>query len=130
MATSLALGERRTIVPNVLVLTYLQNGRGAMGLLGGDALALTLFAAGALAVLWFVLRAPLAESSLAQVGFGLIAGGAVGNVVDRLVHGYVIDFVALPHFYVFNLADAAIAGGLALVALPSIRASDRSAAAR
>jgi lipoprotein signal peptidase len=81
---------------------------------------LTLLAAFALAVLWCVLRGPLAESRLAQVGFGLIAGGAAGNVIDRLVHGYVIDFVALPHFYVFNLADAAIACGLCLVALPSV----------
>jgi len=114
----------------VLAFTYLQNGRGAMGLLGGDPLGLTLLAAGALAVLWFVLRGPLAASSLTQVGFGLISGGAAGNVVDRLVHGYVIDFVALPHFYVFNLADAAIACGLALVALPSIAHPARARTAR
>jgi signal peptidase II len=101
-----------------------QNGRGAMGLLGGDALVLAFLAAGALAVLWFALRRPLAESRFAQVGFGLIAGGAAGNVIDRLVHGYVIDFVALPHFYVFNLADAAITCGLCLVALPSVAGSN------
>jgi lipoprotein signal peptidase len=41
-------------------------------------------------------------------------------VTDRLVHGYVIDFVSVPHFYVFNVADAAITIGLVLIASPAL----------
>ncbi|MEQ8695979.1 MAG: signal peptidase II [Bauldia litoralis] len=55
----------------------------------------------------------------ATVGYGLIIGGAVGNLIDRIVHGHVIDFLLL-HFgdwtlFVFNLADAALTVGPALL---------------
>ena len=56
---------------------------------------------------------------LAAAGYALIVGGAVGNLIDRIVHGYVIDFLLL-HFgertlFVFNLADAALTLGPVLV---------------
>jgi signal peptidase II len=56
---------------------------------------------------------------LAAAGYALIVGGAVGNLVDRLIHGHVIDFLLL-HFgertlFVFNLADAALSLGPVLV---------------
>jgi signal peptidase II len=52
---------------------------------------------------------------LATLGFGLIVGGAVGNIIDRLMNGYVVDFLVL-HFgdrdmFVFNLADSALTLG-------------------
>ena len=60
-------------------------------------------------------------SRLSGVALGLIIGGAVGNAIDRLVHGAVMDFVLLHvsaatwtfQWYVFNLADAAIVAGVA-----------------
>jgi signal peptidase II len=69
-------------------------------------------------------------SRLSAVALGLVVGGAVGNGVDRVVYGAVVDFV---HFhvadfswYVFNVADAAIVAGAALIVLEALR-GDRSA---
>lgn len=60
-----------------------------------------------------------AENAWIAVGSGLIVGGALGNVVDRLVHGAVVDFILLYvgnlHWPVFNVADAAISIGVGLV---------------
>ena len=74
--------------------------------------------AGAVLVLWIWLAR--AESRLTALALGLIIGGAIGNAIDRLVYGAVVDFV-LFHittksfnftWYVFNLADAAIVAGV------------------
>ena len=59
------------------------------------------------------------KAPLTSVGLGLIAGGAVGNAVDRAAYGAVVDFLDLHlgerHFFVFNAADAAISAGVALL---------------
>lgn len=56
------------------------------------------------------------EQKLASLSFALILGGAIGNVVDRFVHGYVVDFLdfywGASHFPSFNLADTAITTGV------------------
>ncbi|MDP3896840.1 MAG: signal peptidase II [Mesorhizobium sp.] len=58
---------------------------------------------------------------LARLGFAFILGGALGNIIDRAMHGYVVDYVLLHagswSFAVFNLADAAISVGAVLVIL-------------
>jgi len=61
---------------------------------------------------------------LLALAIGLVVGGAVGNVIDRLRHGAVVDFLDFHlgqwHFYVFNLADAAISIGVGLMVLDSL----------
>lgn len=79
-------------------------------------LAVTLAATGLLA--WWLLRS---RAGLSAVGLGLIIGGALGNAIDRLAHGAVLDYLDLHafsrHFFVFNIADAAINIGVALLIL-------------
>ena len=62
------------------------------------------------------------------VGLGLVVGGALGNAVDRAVHGAVADFfyfhVGSFHWYVFNLADCAIVAGVGLLLYESVAATD------
>jgi len=53
---------------------------------------------------------------LAEISFGLILGGALGNLLDRLIHGAVIDFLDFRIWPVFNLADSAITIGVILLA--------------
>ena len=73
-----------------------------------------------LAILWFSRQV---ISPAWGVALGLIAGGAVGNLVDRLVRapgfarGHVVDFLALPNWPVFNVADIGVTCGAALVVL-------------
>lgn len=73
-----------------------------------------------------------AESRLTAVSLGLIIGGAVGNAIDRVIHGAVVDFVLFHittdtfrfSWYVFNLADAAIVAGVAGVLYDSLVTRD------
>src|SRR6202142_3076842 len=88
--------------------------------------ALTLAVTGLLALWLFRSR-----SALPAVGLGLIIGGALGNAIDRVAHGAVVDYLDLHafgrHFFVFNLADAAINIGVVLLIidlLPIARAPD------
>jgi signal peptidase II len=73
-----------------------------------------------------------AESRLVAVSLGAIAGGAVGNVLDRLRFGAVVDFIHLHvggwSWYVFNVADAAIVCGVAALVLDGLRPQTRPAA--
>ena len=54
---------------------------------------------------------------MTPVIFGLVAGGALGNLFDRVMHGYVIDYIAIWKWPVFNLADAAIFVGAVLLVI-------------
>lgn len=71
-------------------------------------------------VLYLALKTP-PHQVLARIGFALIVGGAVGNVIDRTVYGHVIDYILFHtpvwSFAIFNLADAFISVGAAAVVL-------------
>jgi signal peptidase II len=68
------------------------------------------------AVLFFWTR--LAQEYLwLQLATGMVAGGAVANAIDRITQGYVVDFIQLPYFAVFNVADMGITVGMVLVVL-------------
>jgi signal peptidase II len=110
-------GTRHPLVPGFLSIVVVHNTHGAMGLLGDRPVLLIVLALLVLIALGVLLRDIIRRSVLAQIGFGLVAGGALGNVIDRFVHGYVIDFIAARSFYVFNVGDACITVGIVLVAL-------------
>ena len=72
-------------------------------------------------------RMPAKGDRWLAAGLALVAGGALGNVIDRLVHGYVIDFVQVHYhgwyFPAFNVADSAITIGAALLLIDAWRES-------
>jgi len=72
-----------------------------------------------------------ARTPLVGLGLGLIIGGAIGNGYDRVVYGAVVDFLDLHafgrHFFVFNLADAAINVGVALLIVDGLVGATRPA---
>ncbi|HEV7608035.1 MAG TPA: signal peptidase II [Steroidobacteraceae bacterium] len=74
-------------------------------------------------VVW-LRRTVLATHALLTVGVALILGGAIGNVIDRIEHGYVVDFVhahwGTAYFAAFNVADSAISIGAVLVILDAL----------
>lgn len=117
------LAERTLdLVPGVFSLHYTENHDVAFSILSSyehqhKALLLGLMALTVLLLtlaVWFKRRrAP----GLEQVGYALIVGGAIGNVLDRLTRGYVIDFMHVRYWPVFNVADVAIVAGTGLVLL-------------
>jgi signal peptidase II len=82
---------------------------------------LVLAAVAALAVI--VLLALVFGPPRYRLGLGLLLGGALGNLIDRIRFGAVIDFVDVPWWPTFNLADVAIVAGVALVLLQVLRAN-------
>jgi signal peptidase II len=113
-----------TIVPNLIDLVHVHNAGVAFGLMNSSdhpqrSLITTSLALVALAGIAYYARDVRAEERLARLGLSLILGGAVGNLIDRVRQGYVIDFVDVYwgdwHFWAFNVADAAISVGATLV---------------
>jgi len=124
----LNLPERRQVpVLPVLSLTMVWNQGVTFGLLNGfgdwGAWLLAGIALAVVVVLGVWLRR--AENGLVAVALGAIAGGAIGNVIDRLRFGAVVDFLHAHAFgwswYVFNVADAAIVCGVAVLVLDGLR---------
>lgn len=74
------------------------------------------------AILWRW-RLLVLEPWWVQVGVGLLLGGAIANAVDRVTQGYVVDFIQLPHWPVFNVADSGISIGVAILVARIILAS-------
>ncbi len=118
------LGSVRLLA--VLNLTWVENRGITFGLLNGAGgigpVLLTVVALAVVAALAVWLWR--AERMVVAVALGAVAGGAVGNVVDRLRLGYVVDFihahVGERSWYVFNLADAAIVCGVTALVLDSV----------
>ena len=127
--TTLADGTRIDVVPGVLDLVYTQNHDVAFNLLDAvpydlrQTLILVMSSLAVLLVIAMWARRFAAATRLEHVAYPLILAGAVGNVVDRLARGYVVDFIQLPHWPTFNVADVAIVVGVVLLTAVSFRAS-------
>jgi signal peptidase II len=114
-----------TLIPHVLDLSYTTNSGGAFGLARS---AWWMFAVATIAVsIAIVAAAPRVRRSANGVALGLVLGGALGNLTDRIVQGdvplrgKVIDFIDFHVWPVFNLADSAIVVGAVLLALFGLR---------
>ncbi len=114
IAADIGVGEQRQFVPGVKFVHVRNNGV-AFGFLSGGGALLLVFTFVALGVLaGYLARRP--ELPWLWLPTGLLVGGAVGNLIDRLAGGAVTDFIKLPHWPAFNVADMAITFGvLALV---------------
>ncbi|MFQ5724144.1 MAG: signal peptidase II [Terriglobia bacterium] len=133
VARTLAAGELRRVLPGFFNLTHTRNPGAAFGLLSNSdspwaGAFLILFSVAALALVWSLLwRGP---ARLAGVGLGLILGGALGNLFDRLRAGSVVDFLDFHvggyHWPAFNLADSAIVVGAAALLAEILRSRRRA----
>jgi signal peptidase II len=135
---ALGLHDSRTVIPGVLDLTHVRNTGAAFGILNSadftwkPLLMMLIAAAALLAIGAYAVRLGEHER-LARAGLALILGGAIGNLIDRVRHGYVLDFVDVyygnVHFWAFNVADASITIGALLVLFEVLFAGGRHASA-
>lgn len=112
------------LVPGVLELRFTTNPGGAFGLFGGAAWLFVL--ASVVVMVAVVLSSFRLTSRLSAVSLGLVLGGALGNLTDRIIRGpgfsgEVVDFIDLQVWPVFNLADSAIVVGAALLLVSTFR---------
>lgn len=102
------LGESIPLIKNILHFTYVTNSGSAFGLFKGINPFFILFSIIVIFVIFFHLKKIMANERLLQFAVGLLLGGTVGNLTDRLVHGHVIDFIDFRVWPVFNIADSAV----------------------
>ena len=127
--TTFALHEQQNIIPGVFDLVYVTNTGAAFGFLAGskNLLRQSFFVAVAiiaLIVIVFAYGHLKRQGRIFVYALGLIAGGAVGNLIDRLRFGSVVDFLDFYlgsyHWPAFNVADSAITVGVALFLLGTL----------
>ena len=133
----LPLLDTIAVIPGLLNLTHVRNSGVAFGFLNSADFAfkpavMAVFALVALVgVGLYAAQLPMSHR-WARVGLALIIGGAAGNLVDRARQGYVVDFVDAYwrgwHFWAFNVADAAITVGVAVLILDLLRPPKPAAA--
>lgn len=105
------------VIPQVFNLVYVKNTGAAFSLLSGKTFFLSLISlAVCVGIVWFLIKNQ-PKSRLMLIAASLILGGAIGNMIDRMFRGSVVDFfeVLLIEFPVFNVADVAITVGAVLL---------------
>ncbi len=125
-------GRTHAVIPGILDLVYAENRDTAFSLTrnvlgpakGWFLIAFSCVAIVAIAAAWWKRRAK--ASATESVAFVLVIAGAIGNVADRIAHGYVVDFIYIHRWPVFNVADMAICAGALLMGLKLRRESVRA----
>ncbi len=119
-----ALGESREVIPGLFSLTYLRNPGAAWGILSNYTAHLTALSLVMLGLIFYFRRSFLTNSWEHRVALGLMVGGIIGNLIDRVKLGYVVDFfdfyIGQSHWPVFNIADSAICVGVGMYLLSSL----------
>jgi signal peptidase II len=118
----------KVVIDGFFKLRYSENPGVAFGMLqqmSGGRLVLTLMAIGAFALVLYYLRKTDAGASRLHVALGLVGGGAIGNLIDRVAYGRVTDFIVWHikdhEWPAFNIADAALCIGVGLMVLDMVK---------
>lgn len=126
--SSFELYQSVTVLENFFHITYIRNRGAAFGILSDNALRLPFFITVSLVaiigIIWY-LRQLRADQKLSHLALGLILSGAIGNLIDRIRFGEVVDFIDVHwythHWPAFNVADSAICVGVCLLLLETWR---------
>ncbi|MCY9806855.1 signal peptidase II [Lentilactobacillus senioris] len=119
---NLALGQVKSVITNVLSITYLQNDGAAWSILIGQRWLFILIATVAI-ILITVLMLHFNNQWKYLLGLSLVLAGTIGNLLDRIINGYVVDMFQLDfiNFPIFNCADLFLTIGIAWLAILIIR---------
>lgn len=121
VASTFVLHEPHPVIPGIVDLTYATNTGGAFGLLPWATQILAVVA-GLVAVALIVSGPRLAAAGrVIEIASALLLGGALGNLIDRVRLGYVIDFIHVHFWPVFNVADIGITVGAGLFIIAALR---------
>ncbi len=115
VADGIPLGTERRLLPGVHLVHVRNNGVAFNFLSGGGAIVLAFTLVALVVLVTFLVLRP--QHRLLWLPAGLLVGGAVGNLIDRIANGYVTDFIKLPDWPAFNVADMAITFGVIALVL-------------
>ncbi len=113
------LSEQIKIIPNFISLFYVKNTGAAFSILKDNTILLIIISVIFLCIIKYMIKKEKTLTNLSISSFGMIIGGVYGNLIDRIIHHAVIDYISIQifsyQFPVFNLADMGITIGAALL---------------
>jgi signal peptidase II len=114
--SKLNLGQTINVIPEWLTWNLIYNKGASFGILSGYTSVLIGISLMAILFIFYLHRKSETKSFVVQIGFALVIGGAIGNIVDRILLGYVIDFIEFRWWpAIFNIADIEIRAGTLLL---------------
>jgi len=109
------LNQSIPIIKNILHLTYITNTGSAFGLFKGLNWFFVFFSVIVIIAIFYYLKKIVKSRKLLQFAAGLLLGGTIGNLIDRVAYGAVIDFIDFRIWPVFNIADSAVTIGVIIL---------------
>lgn len=123
----LVLGKSYTIFDRFLYITKAYNDGISFSMLSGHKFLIILISIGIMAFLLFYMR-KFKQNKRNIIAFSLVFGGLIGNLIDRIIHGYVIDFIDFYimnyNYPIFNLADSFICIGILMLLYAVVKGED------
>lgn len=123
---NMKLEETIAVIKDFFHLTYVQNRGVVFGLFYGQTSVFSLVTLAGVAIviglIFYIIKNLDKLTTIQKISYGLILGGAIGNSIDRLVYGYVIDFIDFRGlwYYIFNVADSFINIGIGLLTIEGL----------
>lgn len=122
--SKLALQQSITIINNFFNITYVRNTGAAWSILSGNVLLLIMISVLALVAIYYYLIKDKDLNKIDIVSYSMLIGGIIGNLIDRIVHGYVIDYLDFKifnyNFPIFNVADTLIVISIIIIGISLI----------
>lgn len=113
-----------SIIKNLFAISYYQNTGAAWSILEGEQLLLIIISL-VMIVIVYSMMFSFEENKLTNIAFGILFGGIIGNLIDRVLFGYVRDFIAITifgyYFPIFNIADIGIVLGVFLLIIETVK---------
>lgn len=118
----LEIGEHHWWINGIAGLQRTENSGVAFGIGAGSASTALIVILGLTVLVWFVIQSGYMNSRAGGLALGMIIGGGIANLLDRLVDGVVTDFLVVGPWPRFNVADSALTIGILLIAILEFRA--------
>lgn len=125
VSSNMFLGQSIPIIPQIFHLTYILNPGAAFGILENQRYLFIIIATILIIAVIYFYKKIIQLSKFFQIGIALLFSGAIGNMIDRITIGKVIDYMDFRIWPVFNLADVAIVFGCIIIAFNLLFKTER-----
>lgn len=119
ISSTMSVGETIPVIKDIFHFTYIRNEGAAFGMLSEHRWVFMIISSVAIVAMCIYLFKFCKERMLTKIGIALVIGGGIGNMIDRIFLGYVVDMIdcRFIDFYVFNVADSCVCVGAGIVFL-------------
>jgi signal peptidase II len=119
ISSTMSVGETIPVIKDIFHFTYIRNEGAAFGMLSEHRWVFMIISSVAIVAMCIYLFKFCKERMLTRIGIALVIGGGIGNMIDRIFLGYVVDMIdcRFIDFYVFNVADSCVCVGAGIVFL-------------